>query len=77
MAQAMNSTHLEACIGAKVLTEAMRRSKKADARSLVASMQSLGRYDLGGFVVNYAAGQNHGSKFVELAMVTRDGKLKN
>ena len=40
-------------------------------------MQSLGRYDLGGFVVNYAAGQNHGSKFVELAMVTRDGKLKN
>ena len=55
----------------------MRRSKKADARSLVASMQSLGRYDLGGFTVDYGPGQNHGSKFVELAMVTRDGKLKN
>ncbi len=78
MTQPMNSTHLEACIAAKVLTEAMRRSKKpADARALLASMQSLGRYDTGGFVVNYGPGQNHGSKFVELAMVTRDGKLKN
>ena len=78
MTQPMNSTHLEACIGAKVLTEAMRRAKKpGDARSLLAAMQSLGRYDTGGFVVNYAPGQNHGSKFVELAMVSRDGKLKN
>ena len=76
--QAMNSTHLEACIGAKVLTEALRRSKKpGDPRSLLASMQNLGRYDTGGFVVNYGPGQNHGSKFVELAMVSRDGKLKN
>jgi branched-chain amino acid transport system substrate-binding protein len=41
MAQAMNSTHLEACIGAKVLTEAMRRAKKpGDARALLASMQT-------------------------------------
>ena len=78
MTQPMNSTHLEACIGAKVLTEAMRRAKKpGDARSLLAAMQNLGRYDTGGFVVNYAPGQNHGSKFVELAMVSRDGKLRN
>ncbi len=76
--QAMNSTHLEACIGAKVLAEAMRRAKKStDARSLVASFQSFGRYDAGGFVVSYGQGQNHGSKYVELGMVTRDGKLRN
>jgi branched-chain amino acid transport system substrate-binding protein len=74
----MNSTQLEACIGAKVLTEAMRRAKKpTDARALLTSMQSLGRYDLGGFSVNYSAGQNHGSKYVELGMVTRDGRLRN
>jgi branched-chain amino acid transport system substrate-binding protein len=74
----MNSTQLEACIGAKVLTEAMRRAKKpTDARSLLASMQTLGRFDMGGFVVNYGSGQQHGSKFVELAMVSRDGKLRN
>jgi branched-chain amino acid transport system substrate-binding protein len=76
--QAMNSTHLEACIAAKVLTEAMRRSKKAgDNRGLISAMRSMDRYDTGGFVVSYGPGQNHGSKFVELAMVTRDGKLRN
>ena len=63
----MNTTHLEACIGAKVLTEAMRRAKKpGHAESLLASMRSLGTYDTGGFVVSYGSGKQHGSKFVEL-----------
>ena len=76
--QAMNSAHLEACIGAKVLTEAMRRSKKTgDAKALLASLTSLGSYDTGGFSVAYDANQHHGSKYVELGMVTRNGKLRN
>ena len=74
----MNSTHLEACIGAKVLTEAMRRSKKpGDARALLTAMAGLGTVDLGGFTVNYGPSQHHGSKYVELGMVTRHGKLRN
>ena len=78
IAKVMNSAHLEACIGAKVLAEAMRRSKKpGDARALLASMSSLGTYDVGGFSVTYGPKQNHGSKYVELGMVTRDGKLRN
>ncbi len=76
--QPMNSTHLEACISAKVLTEAMRRAKKpADAAALLASMQSLGSYDAGGFSVNYSASRHHGSSYVELGMVSREGKLKS
>lgn len=75
---AMNSTHLEACIAAKVLTEAMRRAKKpGNADSLLASMRNLGTYDTGGFTVSYSATKQHGSKFVELAMVSRDGRLRN
>ena len=74
----MNSTQLEACIGAKVLTEAMRRSKKpGDAKALLATLRNLGSYDVGGYTVHYGPEQNHGSKFVELAMVTRGGKLRN
>jgi branched-chain amino acid transport system substrate-binding protein len=74
----MNSTHLEACIGAKVLTEAMRRARKpGDAASLLASMAALGAYDAGGFVVNYGAGRRHGSSYVDLGMVSRDGKLRS
>jgi branched-chain amino acid transport system substrate-binding protein len=76
--QPMNSTHLEACISAKVLTEAMRRAKKPlDAAALLASMQSLGSYDTGGFTVNYSASRRHGSSFVELGMVSREGKLRS
>lgn len=76
--KAMNSVHLEACIGAKVLTEAMRRSKKVgDSKALLASMMSLGTYDTGGFTVTYGPNQHHGSKYAELGMVTRNGKLRN
>ena len=76
--KAMNTTHLEACIAAKVLTEAMRRSKKpGDHRALLSALRNLGSYDTGGYTVNYGPEQNHGSKFVELGMVTRGGKLRN
>lgn len=74
----MNSTHLESCIGAKVLTEVMRRAKKpGNAESLITSMRTLGTYDTGGFVVSYGATKQHGSNFVELSMVSRDGRLRN
>ncbi len=76
--QPMNSTHLESCIGAKVLVEAMRRSKKpGDPKALLASMAAMGSFDTGGFTVSYSSSQHHGSKYVELGMVTRDGKLRN
>ena len=74
----MNSTHLEACIGAKVLTEAMRRTKKPTSPdALLIAMRNLGTYDTGGFVVSYGPNKHHGSKFVDLAMVSREGRLRN
>lgn len=76
--EAMNSAHLESCIGAKVLTEAMRRSKKVgDPKALLAAMKSLGSLDVGGFTLTYGPNQHHGSKYVELGMVSRGGKLRN
>ena len=74
----MNSTRLGACIGAKVLTEAMRRTKKpGNPDGLLNAMRNLGSYDTGGFMVSYVATKQHGSKFVDLAMVSRDGRLRN
>jgi ABC-type branched-subunit amino acid transport system substrate-binding protein len=74
----MNSTHLEACIGARVLSEAMRRSRKpGDDKALLAALRNLGSFDVGGYTVHYGPDQNHGSKYVELAMVTRNGRLRN
>jgi branched-chain amino acid transport system substrate-binding protein len=73
----MNSTHLEACIGAKVLTEAMRRTKRVgDRKGVLEAMRNLGTYDTGGFTVSYAPNRPNGSKFVDIAYVSRDGKLR-
>ena len=73
---AMNSTQLEACFGAKILVEAVRRAKKpVTPQSVREALSNLGNYDLGGFTVSFRPGDHHGSSFVELALV-RDGVLK-
>ena len=73
---AMNTTQLEACFGAKILIEGIRRAKKpVNAKSVLAALADLGTYDLGGFSVTFDSGAHHGSKFVELARVTKDGRL--
>lgn len=72
----MNTTHLEACFGAQILAEGLRRAARpGSARTLRDALSNLGSYDLGGFSVRFAPGDHHGSSFVELAMVTRDGKM--
>ena len=72
----MNSTQLEACFAAKTLAEGMRRAKKpVTSKSLLEALTNLGTYDLGGYKIAFNAGAQHGSKFVDLAMVTRDGRL--
>ena len=72
----MNSTQLEACFAAKVLAEGIRRARKpVSPRTVLDALTNLGAYDLGGFKVTFGPGAQHGSKFVELAMVTREGKL--
>jgi ABC-type branched-subunit amino acid transport system substrate-binding protein len=74
--KAVNTTHIEACFGAKVLVEGIRRARKPVTRaSLLDALANLGAYDLGGYKITFGNGVQHGSKFVELAMVTREGKL--
>ena len=73
---AMNTTHLEACFGARVLVEGLRRARRPVSRqSVLESLANLGSYDLGGYKITFGNGLQHGSKFVDLAMVTREGKL--
>ena len=72
----MNSTHLEACFGARILAEGLRRARKpVTPATLREALANLGTYDLGGFSVTFSPGAQHGSRFVELAMVTKEGKL--
>ena len=74
----MNSTQLEACLAARALTEGIRRVQGAvTPQSVLQSLTNLGTFDMGGFKVRFAPGDLHGSSYVELGMVTRDGRLLN
>ncbi|HEX4943695.1 MAG TPA: ABC transporter substrate-binding protein [Usitatibacteraceae bacterium] len=73
----LNYTNLEACIAAKVLTEAMRRSGREVTReSLYRSLNGLGSLDVGGYVVNFSPENRHGNRYVELAVIGKNGQFR-
>jgi branched-chain amino acid transport system substrate-binding protein len=76
-AGAVNYTNLEACIAAKVLVEALQRAGRDLTReSLYRALDSLGRYDAGGYVVDFSGGGRHGSHYVELTVISRGGQFR-
>ncbi|HRE13161.1 MAG TPA: ABC transporter substrate-binding protein [Usitatibacteraceae bacterium] len=73
----LNYTNLEACIAAKVLTEAMRRAGKEVTReSLYKALNGLGTLDVGGYTVTFGPDQRHGNRYVELAVIGRGGQFR-
>lgn len=75
---AMSVTALEACIAAKVLVEGMRRSGKEVTRaSLQKSLAALGRYDAGGYVVEFKPNFHHGGSYVGMALLRPNGEVRD
>jgi len=69
-------TTLEGYIAAKVTVEALRRAgPNASREKFVAALESLKDYDVGGFPVNYAGGSHLGSRFAEVTIVNKSGRL--
>ncbi|HEX5803680.1 MAG TPA: ABC transporter substrate-binding protein [Azospira sp.] len=69
-------TTLEGFIAAKVAVEALRRAGAQPTREkLLAALDTLREYDTGGFTVNYAPGNRLGSRFAEVTIVSKSGKL--
>lgn len=72
-----NFSSMEGYIAAKVVTEALRRSGgKPTRESLVASLESLGSQTLGGFNITLSPNDHAASSFVELSMLTGDGRVR-
>ena len=73
----LNYTNLEACIAAKVLTEAMKRAGRDVTReSLYRALNGLGALDVGGYTVTFGPEQRHGNRYVELAVIGRNGQFR-
>jgi len=72
-----NFSSLEGYIAAKVLVEGLRRAPgKATRDGLIAGLESIDRQQLGGFEVSFSPRNHVASKFVELSMITGDGRIR-
>lgn len=67
---------LEGFVAAKLLVEGLRRAgPNATRAKLIAGLESMHEFDLGGVVVNYSANQHHSSPFVELIVIGKNGAI--
>jgi ABC-type branched-subunit amino acid transport system substrate-binding protein len=67
---------LEGFMAAKLLVEGLKHAGASPTReTILASMQRMGRVDLGGFSVDLARNGRDRGAFVDIAMIRRDGGL--
>ena len=72
-----NYSSMEGYVCAKVFTEGLRRAGGAASReALVTALESMQRYDAGGYLVSFGPRNHRGSSFVELSMLSGDGKVR-
>jgi branched-chain amino acid transport system substrate-binding protein len=75
---ALSVTALESCIAAKVLVEGMKRAGTNVTRaSLHKALSGLGRYDAGGYVVDFKPNFRHGGSYVGMALLKPNGEVRD
>ena len=68
-------TSLEGFIAAKVLVEGLRRTGPNLTRERFVSTMEVLAYDAGGFQVSYSPSDHSGSNFVEMTVITKEGRF--
>ena len=73
-----NFSSMEGYLAAKVLTEGLRRAPggKGTRDGLIAGLESIERQQFGGFEVSFSPKSHVASRFVELSMLTADGRVR-
>ncbi|SEB10058.1 ABC transporter substrate-binding protein [Variovorax sp. YR216] len=68
---------MEGYIAGRVIIEAVRRQGRAPTReAMTSTLSALNDYDLGGYVVGFRPGARAGSKYVELSIISSEGKIQ-
>ncbi len=72
-----NYSSMEGYLAAKVLCEGIRRAGRNPSRdSLITGLESIQNADFGGFNVKFGPKQHVASRFVDLSMLTDDGRVR-
>lgn len=67
---------LEGFIAAKIFVEGLRHVKGTPTRDgFTHALETMGAYNVGGFTVKFAPNNHNGSDFVDLTIITTDGKF--
>jgi branched-chain amino acid transport system substrate-binding protein len=68
---------MEGYIAAKVIVEAVRRQgAKPTREGMVAALDGMDSYDLGGYFIGFKPNQRNGSRFVELSIISGAGRIR-
>ncbi|WP_151634028.1 ABC transporter substrate-binding protein [Noviherbaspirillum aerium] len=72
----LSYTSFEEFIGAKVLVEGLRRAGPNPTRDkVIRALETLEAYDAGGFTLRFSPTNRIGSRFVEITVIGREGRL--
>lgn len=72
-----NYSGMEGYVAARVFAEALKRTGRNPTREgFINAVQTLQRFDLGGFPVSFGPRSHVGSSFVEMTMLTADGRVR-
>ena len=69
---------MEGYVAAKTVVEGLRRgSNNATPENLINGLESLHEFNLGGFYVDFNAQKHTGSKYVDLTILTAEGRVRH
>jgi len=68
--------NIEGYLAAKLIVEAMRRTKSATPEGVRRGLEQMASYDLGGYAIDYSAASHQGSGFVDLSVIAVNGHLQ-
>ena len=73
----VNYSSMEGYVAANVFAEALRRAGKNPSReTLISVIEGMQNVQLGGFTVDFGPKKHTGSNYVDLTMLTEDGRLR-
>ncbi len=75
----VNFSSMEGYLAAKVITEGLRRAATAKTltrEGLIAGLESINNQSFGGFAVNFSSTSHVASKFVDMSMLSGDGRVR-
>ena len=72
-----NYSSMEGYVAAKIFAEALKRAgRNATREAFITAVESMQSYQVGGFTVNFGPNQHMASRYVDLTVLTEDGRVR-